>query len=138
MTLSNSLLAYTDCLEVFDKAVEHPSAGVRIPMKDYEAASHFRARMHQARKLQRQENSKVYPDEDHPMHNRCSYDPFTIRIKAVGERYFLYVEPNSINSDMIEPLDKIIEDEAMPVIPQPKVEVEDEDLPIAEPTSRRF
>lgn len=114
MSISNSRLAYLDCYKVWDRAIENPS-GVRVGVRNYDAALHLRMRLHQARKINRRENEEIY-EPGEPLHGCSAYDPFTVRIKRVNNSFYLYIEPNRIATEIIEPLDKIIDDEAMPLI----------------------
>lgn len=91
MTLSTSRLAYTDCIEVFDRALED-SKGIRISQPGIDEANHFRMRMHQARKLIRDDNRLTYED-DHPMFGRSVYDKLAVRIKNIEGTIYLYIQP---------------------------------------------
>lgn len=134
MSLPTTLQAYRDCEEVFDRALAS-GAGVRVRRTSYEHCYNYRSRMHMFRKLARAKNADIYPSKDHPMHGRSPYDHFTCRIKEDGGQWFIYVEPNTIENDFIEPLDKVVDDEAMPLmvpseppkaLPPPKEEIVDD------------
>lgn len=102
MSLPNTLLAFQDCMQVYEKALED-EAGVRVKLPGYEECARFRLRMNYARKLHRDQNGAVYPVE-HPMHGRSPYDGLQIRIKRGGDDFFIYVEPINLNPGAIESL----------------------------------
>lgn len=107
MSLPTSRLAFVDCIEVFDRALEDPK-GIRVRQKDSDAAWHYRMRMHQARKLIQNDNRQTY-EEDHPMFGRSIYDTLAIRIRKVDDIFYLYIAPYATPTE-IEPLSEI-EDE---------------------------
>lgn len=102
MSVSTSLLAYQDCLEIMDRALADPK-GARIKVTDADEASHQRLRMHYARKLHRDENAKTY-EAGHKMHGRSEYDALTVRIKNVEGIVYLYLERTDIVANEIESL----------------------------------
>ena len=94
MALSESIAAYEDCYEVFDKAVRS-SKGVRTLFGDKKAAGYFRIRMNQARVLQRRESMRMYPRED-PRYGKSEYDKFRIKLVEAAEgtgEWCVYVDP---------------------------------------------
>lgn len=98
MSVSTSRLAYTDCYEVFDRALLS-ATGIRLPMASMDVATNFRMRMHQARKIDRQDNLKTYPD-DHPMHGQSQYDKYTVRLLTYEDGTWLHVEPRGAGIDL--------------------------------------
>lgn len=117
MSVSTSLLAYTDCVEVYDQALAS-NHGVRVRVKDHDAAWNFRMRMHQARKLIRIDNARTYED-DHPLFGKSPYDAYTLRIKQVGDKVYVYLEPNRVLAGAIEPLG---EEDTISPPPEPELE----------------
>jgi hypothetical protein len=109
-------MSYTDCYDIFEKAMEDP-AGIRIPFDTEAAAKHYRMRMHNARAVDRRENIQTY-DKGHPMHGQSSYDILTLTIK-IGEdaTAFLYIEPKNkhLAIDEIEKLSEIESTDEEPV-----------------------
>jgi hypothetical protein len=106
MSISNSRLAYADCQEVFDIALEDPK-GIRIPFDDFGACHAFRARLHKFRTIDREDNAKTFPRE-HPLHWRSNYDPVRARIIAYEEMWYLYLEPiNDASKLTIERLSEV-------------------------------
>lgn len=103
MSLSTSRLAYTECYDIFDRAFESPT-GIRVPVADDSVGYKMTLHMHQARKLDRQENLKVYP-LGHPMHGCSQYDKLMVRLVRNDEGVWLYVEPRGmVDMDAIEPI----------------------------------
>jgi len=107
-------MAYKDCYEALNAALEHPK-GVKIPCETREAAERLRARMHYARKLDRDDNAAIYPETDHPLHGRSQYDILVVRVSMNGNRIWLRLEPNQSFADVIEPID----DDYQPLPPPP-------------------
>lgn len=104
MSLIQSRQAYSDCREVFDKAIED-SEGVRVPMSTYNDAIYFRMRMHQARAIDRRDNKELYRDQpDHQLYNASQYDRLVVRVKNVDDRWYVYVEHGGVDVDTVEPL----------------------------------
>ncbi len=91
MTVSTSKLAYDDCYQMLDRALETPN-GIRVPLKSSQEAVHYRTRLHMARKLDRIENIGIYPPDD-PMHGRSEYDKLITKIKHNGSNWWVYIQP---------------------------------------------
>lgn len=107
MSLSTSRIAYTDCYTILDRAIGDPR-GVRLRMDSLNSAIHLRMRLHQARKINRDDNAMTYSEQrDHPMFACSIYDPLAIRILAVGDQHYLYLEPYTIDEAIIEPLSEV-------------------------------
>ena len=102
MSLSNSLMAYRDCIELFDRALAD-SAGARMRCRNIDEAYNLRARLHYCRKLHRDENSKVY-ELGQPMHGRSEYDGIIVRIRSTSDAVYIYLEKNERPSGEIEAL----------------------------------
>lgn len=75
---SRSMLAYEDVKEVFNRALESEK-GLLIKYHDEAAAKRFIFRGNAYRALCRAENTRVYPEETHPMHGRTVYDTLSLR-----------------------------------------------------------
>lgn len=86
---------FGDVQEVLDRAIAAPK-GIRIPLPTRRAAIELRSRANYYRKLDRDTNSKSYP-EGHPMHGSSAYDGLVLRIppKGSAEEHILYIEPRS-------------------------------------------
>lgn len=94
MTVSTSRLAYEDAYAVMMAALEDPR-GVRVRMASVDAATHFRLRCHQARKIDRQENAITY-ERPHPMHGVSPYDKLVLRIVTDDDGVWLTVAQNTV------------------------------------------
>ena len=102
MGINPSRLAYQDCYDLMEKAIssEYPG-GLRVKFGSENEAINFRQRIHNARQVDRSDNSKVYPD-GHPMFARSVYDVITCRIKDG----WLRLERVDSREFVIEPLPK--------------------------------
>ena len=108
MSTSDSRLSYPDA-EAFLDAVLADDIGARRPFASFGAAFQFRTRLHTFRKICRQDNRKVYPDPEHPLHARCVYDPITVRdpIQDVAGEWWVYAERLDVSDGEIEPLSEL-------------------------------
>ena len=104
MTLSTSILAFDDAILFLDRALEDPK-GVRACFGDnYGNAQHYRMRCHAARNLVRQENAKLYPDPQDPMHGRSTFDVLTLRIiQDENSEWWVYAMRN-VMPEVVESL----------------------------------
>ncbi len=133
MSVPTSRASYIDCFEVLDQAIADPK-GIRVRMRDYDAALHFRMRCHYARKLDRKLNEQVNPP-DSPKWGLSQYDVVTLRIRRLEDQIYLYFERNDIAPTEIERLSDVPditpeqepEDDFIdtPVAPPPRVEQRD-------------
>lgn len=90
MSLSNSRLSYLDCFDLLERATEAPR-GIRVEVPSHARGTHLRMRIHQARQIDRFENSRTYPS-DHPLHGRSPYDIFTCRVASSDGRHWVYID----------------------------------------------
>lgn len=111
MSISNSRQSYQDCYEVFDRAIAD-DRGCRVKLPSYDKATFFRMRLHQARKLDRQDKSLIYP-LGHPMHAASPYDPLVVRIRREKDDFYVYVEQIGAELGEIELLSEIYEAEPL-------------------------
>jgi hypothetical protein len=102
MTLPTHRVSYKVEYDILDKALGD-ELGARIRMPSIEAATHLRARIHQARKIDRDENTEAY-EEGHQMHGQSIYDTLVCRLKQQDGRIYLYIEQRNAESFDIEPL----------------------------------
>lgn len=111
MTLPSNRMSYTDIYEKFQLALEDPR-GIRIPFDTKGEAIFYQMRMHQARKVDRAENAKMFP-AGHQMHNQCAYDTLQVRIREADDgTFFIYVEPKDKHVGEVEMLSDIENEEA--------------------------
>ncbi len=117
MSLTSQPAAYLDCYKLFADAADSP-AGVRTPFPTEDRAKHFQLRMHQARKIQRDQSRRIYPATS-PLHDTSEYDSLQVQIRPDGPitdpatEWWVYVRPTGERLDYIEPLDPA---EEMPAI----------------------
>lgn len=118
MTVSTSRLAYEDAYTVMMAALEDPK-GVRVRMLSMDAATHFRLRCHQARKIDRQENAITY-ERPHPMHGVSPYDKLVLRIQTDDDGVWLTFAQNTTIPGEVQSLTtgEFVELE-MPQLPPP-------------------
>lgn len=102
MTVSDSALAYVDVYAKLDAALEDP-AGVRLKMDSLADATYFRLRCHQARKINRRENTFTY-EKGHPLWRKSAYDVLVLRIRQVEGAWYLYFERSDIIVGEVESL----------------------------------
>lgn len=100
MTTSTSKSAYTDCFELFDRAIESPK-GIRNRCRDQGAANHLRVRLNSARILSRRESREIYV-EDHPAFGISPYDPLVVRVCYRDSSWWIYIEPRAIQGEVEE------------------------------------
>lgn len=102
MTLPTHRVSYQVEYEILDKALGD-EIGARVRLPSYEAAAHLRARIHQARKIDRDENTEAYEEGD-PLHGQSVYDKLVCRIKSSEDRTYLYIEQRNAENFEVEPL----------------------------------
>ena len=130
MVTSSSRLSYTDCYDLFDRALED-SVGVRVPFPDGASAQYERTRMHKARVLDREANMETYT-RDHPLYGCSRYDQIVVRFREIDGQHYLYLENRATIGYTFEPLsgkpsEQYVEPTASEVTPDdpfPEPEVE--------------
>jgi len=115
MAINLSRLAYSDCYDLLEKAIsnEYPT-GLKVQFANENEATHFRQRLHNARYVDRLDNTKVYP-EGHPMHGRSVYDVINIRKRQLTDGWWLRLERVDARQFTIVPL----EEPEAPMLPPP-------------------
>jgi len=94
MALSESIAAYEDCFEYFERA-QASERGIRIIVSDYKQACLLRIRLNQARVLQRREAMRIYERED-PRYGKSENDRYRVTLRPVAEGeegHWVYIEP---------------------------------------------
>lgn len=103
MALSESLAAYADCFEYFDKAAK-TKKGIRILFETKKVANYFRLRMNYARVLDRREAARVHPRTS-PQWGKSEFDKFRIKIveaiEGTGE-WWVYIDPFGMEREVRE------------------------------------
>lgn len=106
MSLPQSLGAYRDCQDLFDRAITDPK-GIRVCLGTYEACFALRQRMHYYRNLDRKANATLYP-ADHPLHGTSATDDFILQILMdEDKKFWLYITPRSGQILHIEGLSEV-------------------------------
>jgi hypothetical protein len=108
MTAPTSRLAYLDAFEAWEKADADPR-GIRLRFTTKENAQTFRSRLHNARSIDRSDNTVIYrEDVDNPLYGRSVYDPFVVRLKEDEEgMWWIYIERSSIDRLVVESLSEM-------------------------------
>jgi hypothetical protein len=103
MTAPTTRLSYGDAYDALDRAKDDPK-GIRIRFADLAAAQTFRSRVHNARQVDRRDNSTIYDPSD-PLYGRSVYDPMIVRIRQDEEGFhWVYIEHTSIDKMVVENL----------------------------------
>jgi hypothetical protein len=101
MSLSESVLAYSDCKEFFERAMD-TERGARIPFRTSKEAEYWRMRCNQFRKLDRRENMVIH-EVGTKMYGRSEYDMLTMVIKESPEPLFwVYAEKRTLADGLVE------------------------------------
>lgn len=113
MPIATNRMSYTDCYEMFEKAMADPK-GIRLFFPNRKEARHYQMRLHNSRAVDRRENKLLHPDPGHKLHGQSAYDVYSIRMRE-GEdgSWFVYIEPKNkfINEDIVESLSDVEGDE---------------------------
>jgi hypothetical protein len=101
MALSNSILAYADCSEFLERALD-AERGARIPFLAETEARYWRMRCNQFRTLHREQNRQIH-EIGTKMHGVSEYDELTMTIKQSSDGYFwVYAQKRTIRAGDIE------------------------------------
>lgn len=90
MSLPESMAAYGDCYDFYDRAQDAPK-GIRIPVADRPAATQLRLRLNQARVLQRREAMRLY-DRTDPRYGKSINDKFRVTTREGPDSWWVYIE----------------------------------------------
>jgi hypothetical protein len=103
MSLPQRIAAYTDCFDIYDKAV---TKGARVCFATKSEAQQFGHRMRQARSLRRDEASRMYDKTDRRW-GKTDYDRLIVRHPVEDDKgeWWVYVEPYGSNILAVEELD---------------------------------
>lgn len=119
MTYSTSPLGYDDCFGVMDEALQN-EIGIRMCLPDEKTAQRFRARCHQARVINRKQNTEIF-EKSHPMYGLSQYDRLVIRIAIEKSIVWVYFEKSRGVPGRIEKLSP--NDAVEELLPPPSVTV---------------
>lgn|SRR6267142_2105769 len=101
MSLPDSVLAYSDCRDFLDRALE-AERGARMIFRTSKDAEYWRMRCNQFRKLDRRQNKMVF-DIGHQMHGNSQYDTLTMTIKSSPDGYhWVYAEKKILEPGRVE------------------------------------
>ena len=104
MSLPTSLHAYVSEMEAYDQA-KSKVRGIRISFgTNFSGAQAYRARLHNARVLDRKENTRGVAS-DHPMYGKSDFDNIIVSIRQdVDDNYWVYLEKNGDIPGKVEEL----------------------------------
>jgi hypothetical protein len=114
---------YRDCYEIWSRAQSTPGGCRTFVGTSMAQAEYLRSRMHQARKLLRNQSKRAYPRE-HPAWDTSEYDSYKITIKQdTADNFWLYVEPHGnwaavANIEPIPAEEQLIQPPAIPDMTQ--------------------
>lgn len=118
MSVSTSLLSFTDCIDYFDQALRF-SEGCRIPVPDRKYGVNLRMRLNYCRSLDRENNATLYAP-GHMMHGRSQYDKITCTIEEEGDKTFVYLKRNDLVRLEVEGLGHEVEQMVPLAEPEPQ------------------
>ena len=105
MALSESMAAYEDCYDYFERA-RASTNGIRVLVGSRSEAYILRMRINHARVLQRREASRIYERND-PRWGKSENDRLRVKILETAEedgKFWVYIEPWRQDIESIEEL----------------------------------
>ena len=100
MTTSTSRAAYSDCEDLFDRALAS-SIGIRTSCKTRGAAYHLRTRLNSFRTLDRDLSRSINP-ADSPLAGVSAYDHLLVRVHEDANGWWIYIEPRLVQGRVEE------------------------------------
>ena len=101
MALSNSTLAYQDCKEFLERAID-AARGARMLFKTEADAEYWRMRCNQFRKLDRVDNMQVH-EIGSKMYGKSEYDSLVMTVKwSPDSLWWVYAEKRVLNPERVE------------------------------------
>jgi hypothetical protein len=101
MALSSSRLAYKDCEEFLELALDAPN-GKRIAFTTSADAEYWRMRCNQFRSIDRQDNKSIH-EIGMPLHGKSVYDEITMTLKHSPDGLFwVYAQVRKLNPEAVE------------------------------------
>jgi len=116
MAVSTSRIAFSDCFDLMEKAIED-SKGIRVKFASYDDAFNFRLRIHKARQIDRSDNLESYP-EGHQLHGRSVYDQISCKIRTFNGGAWLKLEKITAREFEIESLSETPSEAELPLEPK--------------------
>jgi len=96
MTAAQTIGAYTDCQNVFDRALA-AERGIRIPFASKGDAVCQRNRLNHFRSMHRKLSKEILP-KDHPEFGMSCYDPYMVSLREDTEGFWwIYIIPRIDN-----------------------------------------
>ncbi len=107
MPTSSSRLAYPDCEEFLNRALED-NVGVRLPFDSKGQAHGFLVRCNTYRQIVRKDNKAIFERGD-PMYGRSEYDCLMLNIMPTEDEsyWFVYARVYKVNEQAIESLSEL-------------------------------
>ena len=104
MALPNQIGAYPDCIDMFERALADQK-GIRVRFDAYADANNFQMRMHQLRKLLRDESRRMY-ERDEPAYDKSEFDGLIVRTPRADTEggWWVYIQPHGIVITDVESL----------------------------------
>ena len=103
MALSRSIQAYQDCLDFMEKCLEYPTGG-RMWFRSDREAEFWRMRCNQARKLDREQNSRMHGPDD-PRFGVSPFDTLMFVIKESSDGFhWVYGQRMILDTQKVEPI----------------------------------
>jgi hypothetical protein len=115
MAVSTSRLAFSDCFELLERAI-NDAKGIRIKFATFDDAFAFRLRIHKARQMDRVENKELY-EEGHKLYGRSVYDQLTCKIRNFDGGSWLRIERLDAIEHYVESLSEEPEEAELPLRP---------------------
>jgi hypothetical protein len=100
MGTSSSIVAYEDCYDFLDRALE-AEHGVGTRMANDGDANQFRVRLHNARTLARSQSKEIY-QPDHPQYGTSVYDKLVVSLRKVNGEWWVYVTTRKAPIEIVE------------------------------------
>jgi hypothetical protein len=100
MPLSNSILSYADCKDLCDRALAS-ERGIKFRTSDEKAANRFMQRLNQHRRLDRNNNRRIFTEAD-PLYGRSAYD--NLEFRARGAEVHIVKISSRADDLAVEPL----------------------------------
>src|SRR5215831_18408451 len=91
MGTSSSAVAYEDCYDFLDRALE-AEYGVGTKMANDGDANQFRVRLHNARSLTRSQSKEQY-QPDHPQYGTSVYDKLVVSLRRINGEWWVFAAP---------------------------------------------
>lgn len=104
MVTPTSRMAYTDCFDLLDRALDDDK-GTRVKIGDKGDAWHMRLRLNAARTVERDESKRVYQKGD-PGYGVTPWDVLVVKIKEIEKDWWVYIEKRAV-PEVVESLSEI-------------------------------